>query len=356
LSATVGLDVGGAHLKVARLGAAGALVAARTVACPLWRGLDRLDQALDEAADDIPPTSEIAVTMTGELVDLWPDRTSGVTAIVAALADRYGAGRLAFYAGAVGFVDRDAASGHVARIASANWRATAEAMALEHESGLLVDVGSTTADIIPVANRRVSARGATDAERMAADELIYLGVARTPVMAMATRLPFAGAWVQPMAEHFATSADVFRLTGDLVESADLHPSADGGPKTPEASARRLLRMVGADLDADTAAAAELLARYLGEASLRRLCDAATAVLSRAPAVPVQAVVGAGVGRFLARRLAERLGLLYRDVAAGWTDDAGLAQAAADSAPAVAVAKLCAMRRAPIETDVGRSPL
>ncbi|GLK80680.1 hydantoinase/oxoprolinase family protein [Methylopila turkensis] len=336
----VGLDVGGAHLKLARLAAGDRLAAVRIVPCALWRGLDRLDAALDDLAGDIPHDAPVAATMTGELVDLWPDRATGVAAIAGALARRFGAGRLALYAGAEGFLPADHAGERAEAIASANWRATAEALAAEGDAGLMVDIGSTTSDLVPFTDGRVAARGATDAERMALDELVYLGVARTPVMAMAPRLPFAGAWVTPMAEHFATSADVHRLTGDLTEGADLHPAADDGPKTREASARRLLRMVGADLDATTWAQAETLARYLAEAQLRRLHDAAIGLLSR-PDAAARTVVGAGVGRFLAKRLAGRLGLGYRDIGEAFADDPALQAPAADCAPAVAVARLFA---------------
>lgn len=336
----LGWDVGGAHLKLARLGPSGALEAVRVVPCPLWRGLDELDRALDALRDDAPKGAVSAITMTGELVDLWPDRRTGVAALSERLADRLGADAR-FYAGAEGFVSAPEAAGRWASVASANWRATAEALAIEGGDGLLIDVGSTTADMIPFAGGRVTALGATDAGRMAEEELVYLGAARTPVMALGARVPFAGRWISPMAEHFATTADVFRLTNDLPEGADLHPAADGGEKTREASARRLLRMVGADLDAETAREADRLARWLGEAVLRRLADAASVVLSRpgAPASPT--IYGAGVGRFLAARLAQRLGLLYRDVGGLWSADPALASAAADCAPAVAAARLFA---------------
>jgi probable H4MPT-linked C1 transfer pathway protein len=345
MGAILGWDVGGAHLKLARLGAEGRLEAVRIVPCALWRGLDELDRAIDALAPDAPEGVGSAVTMTGELVDLWPDRASGIAALTERLSIRRKGGPLAFYAGARGFVDAKTAAEAWPAVASANWRATAEALAVLDNAGLLVDVGSTTADLVPFAAGAVLSRGTSDAERMAAEELVYLGATRTPVMALAPRLPFGGAWVRPMAEHFATSADVFRLTGDLAEGADLHPSADAGPKTAEASARRLLRMVGMDLSAETEASARALAAFLAEAALRRLADAAALVLSRPEAPRMPIVHGAGVGRFLAERVAQRLGLLYRDVGEAWSDDAALASAASDCAPAVAVARLFAARPA-----------
>lgn len=332
----IGWDVGGAHLKRAVIDAGGRLLSAEIVPCPLWRGLGELDAAL-AALGDGPPEAASAITMTGELVDLFPDRAEGVAALARRMAERL-AGPAAIYAGDAGFLAPAATAGAWALVASANWRATAEALAADGGAGLLVDIGSTTADIVPFADGRPLATGASDFERMAADELVYLGAARTPVMAIATRLPFAGRWIAPMAEHFATTADVFRLTGELPDGADLHEAADGGPKTAEASARRLLRMVGLDLTPETGPQARALAGWLSAEIVRRLRDAASGVLARTGR-DIRTVYGAGVGRFLGVRVARRLGLVYRDVGSAWADDPALAAAAADCAPAVAVARL-----------------
>src|SRR5690349_10857857 len=92
----VGWDIGGAHLKVAAVDG-GRLVAARQVACALWQGLDELRRAAAEALARLPEADRHAVTMTGELVDLFPDRASGVAAILAALGELVPAARVAVY-------------------------------------------------------------------------------------------------------------------------------------------------------------------------------------------------------------------------------------------------------------------
>lgn len=331
----LGWDVGGAHLKRAVLAPDGTLLAVDMAACPLWQGLDRLDQAM--AA--LPPVEGRSVaTMTGELTDLWPDRATGVTALAAALTERLGAGLL-LYAGRAGFVAPEAVGGHVADIASANWHATAAALARALPAGVLVDIGSTTADLVYFAGDSIHFAGYSDAERLETGELVYSGAARTPVMALAQALPFRGRRVPLMAEHFATAADVHRVTGDLPDGADLHPAADGGPKTREASARRLLRMVGRDLGPATLEEAEALARAAAEAQMQRLADALDLVASATAIPPGVPLVGAGVGRFLAARLATRAARPYADAGLLLAGAPALAGPAADCAPAVAVARL-----------------
>lgn len=331
----IGWDVGGAHLKRAVLAPDGQLLTVHIQPCPLWQGLDRLDAAM---AAMPPAEGRPVATMTGELVDLWPDRASGVAGLAAALADRLGPA-IRIYAGRAGFVEARDAPAYAADIASANWHATAAALARTLEAGVLMDMGSTTTDIVPFAGKVVRFRAYSDAERLESGELVYTGVTRTPVMALAAALPFGGRMVPLMAEHFATSADIHRLCGTLPGDADLHPAADGGPKTQEASARRLLRMVGRDLGPATFAEAEALAVHAAEVQLGRIHAALAQVLS-ADTVPADApLVGAGVGRFLVERLARRMDRAYRDAGHLLAGGPMLAAEAADCAPAVAVACL-----------------
>ena len=49
----------------------------------------------------------------------------------------------------------------------------------------MVDVGSTTADVIPIAAGRVAAAGRTDLDRLLAGELVYTGALRTNLAAIA---------------------------------------------------------------------------------------------------------------------------------------------------------------------------
>lgn len=335
----LGLDVGGAHLKAA-FARDGRILAVRQVPCRLWEGLDRLDAAFATALAGLPPPGRVALTMTGELADLFVDRGTGVAALVEAVAGRFPELPLLVWAGREGFLPPDpAARRSAAAVASANWLATASLAAARAGNGLLVDIGSTTTDILPLIGGVVRFAGYSDAERLAKGELVYQGLTRTPAMAMADRAPLAGAWVPLMNEYFATAADVWRLLGRLDETHDQHPAADNGPKTTEASARRLARMVGADLGPAGPEGWLGLAEWLGCAQLRRIEDAMRLVLSRERVPAAAPVVGAGCGRSLASDLAERLGRPCLDLAELIQVEPAAAAMAATCAPAVAVALL-----------------
>lgn len=348
-SATFGWDVGGAHVKVSMLDARGDVCDVAQWACALWQGLDHLERTVELVFERWPGARDAdalhAVTMTGEMVDLFEDRAHGVDAIARALAARL-RGPLRFYAGDAGWLDATACGDGWQRVASANWLATAQCVASRLADAVLIDIGSTTTDIVPVEHARVVARGQSDAARLATGELLYHGVVRTPLCGLAHRIAFDGIESNVMNEWFATTADVYRLTGELDPAHDLYPAADNGPKTPAASRARIARMIGRDAhDADEhawlafaqrwrAVQLDTLAANLASvvAAHERLADDR---LARAP------LVGAGCGRFLVAALAHEAGRDYVDFGKLVGVPAHCASWTATCAPGVAVALLAA---------------
>lgn len=335
-----GWDLGGAHLKLAVATGDGDLLEVVQLPCPLWQGLDRLERAIGEARARLPEGVERhGVTMTGELVDLFPNRAKGVGQLIDVMTGAFPDSELGIYCGRAGFLAPGDAVGQPEAVASANWLASAGLTAGRLDQALFMDLGSTTTDVLPLSGGAVRARGMTDAERLVSEELIYTGATRTPVMAVAEAVPFGGDRQRVMAEHFATMADVHRLTGRLPEDADQHPAADGGAKSAEASARRLARMLGRDRESAGMAEWRRLAGYLAERQLRTLQDAAERALSRGLLSDQAPLVGAGIGRFLLADLAARLKRPYRDFAELVTGAEAVREGAACCAPAAAVALL-----------------
>jgi probable H4MPT-linked C1 transfer pathway protein len=306
--AVIGWDVGGAHLKAARIEHDGTVSGVWLMPCPLWRGLDHLHQAIDRIENMMwaSDTCVHAVTMTGEMVDLFETRQAGVQALVALLNQRLGADRVLFYAGGQGWYDASQACQCAEHVASANWHATAHLVSTCVSEALLVDIGSTTTDLIPIREGLVATPSSSDRDRLSAGELVYTGVARTPLMALASEAPVAGHFTPLMAEHFATSSDIYRILGLLPEKADLHDTADGRAKTPAASRARLARMVGRDAwDLPGEAWAELAA-WFADAQMAQVGRAVRQVLSREMLAAEAPLVIAGVGGFLGPRLAARI--------------------------------------------------
>lgn len=317
-SAVLGWDVGGAHLKAALVDAESSAIAVIQVACPLWRGLVELQLAIENVIRQLQPSLADhallghVVTMTGELADIFPNRQEGVEKISAQMLASLGA-NIRFYAGSSGMVAATAIAQHAIAIASANWLASAEFVAKRKPQGLFIDIGSTTADFVLFNQHGVFCRGASDGERLQHEALVYSGVIRTPLMALGRRVPFAGEWQTLAAEHFATTADIYRLTGDLGATEDMTETADGSGKTLEDSARRLARMIGRDLDSAPLSAWTGLAEAFKQMQLNLLKDAALRNLSSGLIDSQAPFIGAGAGSFLVRELASQLNRKYCDI-------------------------------------------
>ncbi|WP_375408039.1 hydantoinase/oxoprolinase family protein [uncultured Methylobacterium sp.] len=304
-SPVIGWDLGGVHVKAALMRES-QVVEVVQAPCRLWEGVGALDAAFATLPERFRSSARHAVTMTGELTDCFADRADGV-AQLSAWAARSLTGTVAIYGGRAGFFGTEAAPGAAADIASANWHATAALVGRHRTAALLVDIGSTTADLIPIVDGRPAATGYSDAERLETGELVYTGVVRTPLLGLCRHAPFKGRRTALMAEYFATTADIYRLTGDLPESADQQDSADLKGKSIPESETRLARIVGRDHGEGSAGEWRALAEHFAEGQLRALHDAAALLLSRADMPGDAPLVVCGAGRFLADRLAGRLG-------------------------------------------------
>jgi (4-(4-[2-(gamma-L-glutamylamino)ethyl]phenoxymethyl)furan-2-yl)methanamine synthase len=216
-------------------------------------------------------------------------------------------------------------------VAAANWMASALAVAALHPDALLLDVGSTTADVIPIAAGRIAAEGRSDLDRLLAGELVYTGALRTNLAAIAARVPVRGGWCPVASEWFAISADVHLVLGHLAPAAYTCPTPDGRAASVESARERIARLVCADMEQLTPAEVEAIAAYLHAEQVRQLEAAARQTGARL--TDTAPVVAVGVGAFLGRAVAKGLG--RRVVELPWSP------AERDAAPAAALAGLAA---------------
>jgi probable H4MPT-linked C1 transfer pathway protein len=322
---TIGWDVGGAHLKAAYLNNTGQLEWVIQVPCALWRGLAELESAIDAILREFPSGDvNHAITMTGELVDLFANRKEGVLAISQVMENRL-IGDKQFYTGALqadyqGFTPAACVAQHWQAIASANWLASAAYVASRLHSmqtspyALLIDIGSTTTDFVVLKDHQPVCKGYTDAERLQSGELVYTGIIRTPLMAVSQEVVFEGKVTSTAAEYFATTADVYRLTGELSASDDMADTADGKEKTLVASVRRIARMIGRDAEEAELSSWVALAQSFRAAQFERLRDTVIHHAANFPDKTALTLIGAGVGRFLVKDLAAQMHVNYIDVA------------------------------------------
>ena len=270
----LGLDIGGANLKWARTDGA-----AQTLPFELWKQPAKLPAALAELVAGTPRFDEVAVTMTGELCDCFETRREGVDAILDAVVKTFQPLPQWIWCNDGQWLATSAARQAPYRVASANWLALATLAGrfMNAGPGLLIDIGSTTTDIIPCLDGKPVPQGRTDSDRLLTDELVYRGVRRTPILwSTSDRLA---------AELFATTLDAFLVLGKMPEDAADRGTADGRPTTKHFAHGRLARMLGGDGETCPAHATMRLAQSVIGGLTAEIGSAIKRVAGRLPACP-----------------------------------------------------------------------
>jgi hypothetical protein len=329
----LGLDIGGANIKAATSDG-------RAAAAPfsLWKAPDRLTDALRTLAAQLPPFDRIAVTMTGELADCFATKAEGVSRILSAVDALAGASPSFVWTTAGRFLSPREAREDWSQVAAANWHALATWIGRMAPRGtaLLLDVGSTTTDVIPLRDGEPCPSATTDLGRLLSGELVYTGVRRTPLCAVTSHVVIRGTQCPLAAELFATMLDAYLISGDLPPNENDCDTADGRPATAERACDRMARIVCCDR---TELGTDELRSLAGQFITAQVLQIQTAVARVAERgfERFSTVFLSGSGAFLGRRVIDG-SELCRDAA---RIDLGVqwSPAVAESACAYAVAML-----------------
>ena len=309
------LDVGGANIKAAvvKVGVPHTLLGAYTYYFPIWKlGKEKLGDALDKVNRLLGlRCNVVGLTMTAELSDAYQTKREGVEHIVDTVQKVYQGKPIYVLNTDCSFFDPEASVKAPLEVAGANWVATAWLAGKLLNNCIMIDVGSTTTDIIPVLRGRVAAKGKTDLERLQNSELVYTGALRTNLAALTRRVPVNGVSTPVSAEYFASTGDVHLILKHISEDEFTVETADGRGKSVDEAYARLARIVCADVEMLSKEALDKIARYLYTVQLKQITDALKKVLSKLEArdIEVKSCLTLGIGRrFLAKPAAAKLGL------------------------------------------------
>jgi hypothetical protein len=277
----IGIDVGGANLKVVNDDGA------HLHYCPLWEGAP-LTNLLNQYVT--APDDPAAVVMSGELADCFESKIEGISFIVSAVKTAFHSAR--FYGTDGQFHDCA-----VPQLAAANWLASADYLRTEYPDAVLLDIGSTTADILPLA-RFESMKGLTDLRRLQKGYLIYTGMLRGNIATLLQSVTLDRVITPVSSEYFAISADAHLVLGHITSAQYSCDTPDKKEKTRTAAFRRLARVVCADLDEIGTDGAYQIAEQFWEKQRGLICDQVQRVVAQSAAR--QILVG-GIGAHLFSR-------------------------------------------------------
>lgn len=332
----IGIDIGGANLKFSD-----GFGTHQTIPFALWRNPAGLGDALKAGLKKFPSADALAITMTGELCDCFESKRAGVQSIVEAVESvSNGLIPVSFYQVSGKFVDGQEACGNWKLTAASNWHSIAALTALEFplECGILVDIGSTTTDLIRFKHGLPHPQKSDDLGRMLCEELLYCGTGRTPLNVLLPEYPATNRRICLAGEYFATIEDALIVNGMFPERPDEQSPCDGRPLSIQYCRRRIAKMLCADADElddgilreiALAAQRKLLRRLTG--GIQRLISAESAESDS----PTERIVFSGSGERMARPILRRLG--WTGQTTFWSELFG--REASSAAAAFAIARL-----------------
>jgi probable H4MPT-linked C1 transfer pathway protein len=273
----------------------------------MWMKNNELSEALiGLLGTSIDEVDGVGVSMTAELVDAYKTKKEGVIDISNKSFDSFNVP--VGFVGLNGIMELLNVIDNPMMVAAANWIATAPLAAKIDQNCILIDIGSTTTDIIPIKNGKESAVGRSDLERLKTGELVYSGTLRTNVAALVEKIPLNDAVLRIASELFAVTADIQMVLGNITEDEYSCDTMDGAGKSIEESMRRLSRVVCGDMDVLNPDEIKSMAEYIYSAQVSRISEALLEVSKRNN---ISKVVTTGLGMdILGAKACELSGLEY----------------------------------------------
>ncbi len=314
----LGLDIGGANTKAAFIKTADSKInvfKATLEYFPFWkRDTEELCAMLSRLSGKVAGSAKldcVAVTLTAELSDVYRTKREGVNHILDCVSRVFGDSSILVVTVDSVLKTVQAAKAEPLKAAGANWAATGWTVAQQIRNCVIVDIGSTSASIIPIVDGKVAAAGKTDLEKLMNGELVYTGSLRTNVAAIVQSVPLKGAVARVSSELFAQSGDVHLVLGNIRVEDYTSETADGRGKTKAELLARLARVVCADTELLTEQEITQIAAYVYKNQVKQISEGLSQVYARLGTnakVTVPAVV-AGLGQdFLARKAAQKAGV------------------------------------------------
>ncbi len=289
MTIVLGLDIGGANTKFAILDYSEdkvSFLAAESEYFPLWKQLEKFSDYLKSIKEKIEKNYGIidytTFVTTAELADCFQTKKEGIetiSKIVESVFSKDNHTPLMYDVNGE-FLSTTKTAEKWLEVSATNWVASANFLGKEYPNAIILDIGSTTTDIIPIFNGKVVAKGKNDFERLASQELVYSGTLRTTIPAIIHEIKLRGKIVPLSSELFATSGDVYMALDMISENEFTVDTADGRPPSKGNALARLARTVCADHNQLSTSEIIQIAKQIKEKQFDILSAALNTVINR----------------------------------------------------------------------------
>ena len=238
----LGIDIGGANLKIIGVNADKKVVYVNYSSCKIWKNQHYLDKKLLEL-NKIKTQKKIkcGITMSAELCDCFKDRKVGAKQIFKScenlVFDYF------FYSKSKNLFLK---KGSYNNIISMNRHSIGRFLKKKIKNAIVIDFGSTTTDFIVIKNGEILNKNYEDFSRLNNNELLYTGFTRTPIFGISQQIKIQGESLSIIPEFFSDTADIYKVIGQLDTQIDIDKTADGLNRGYSNSLRRVSRSFGFD--------------------------------------------------------------------------------------------------------------
>ena len=246
---------------------------------PMWSNNDDLSQVLIELIENICPVSEIdavGISMTAELVDAYDTKKDGVLDVVRKCEETFSCPIA--YVGVDGMLSK----------------------AEIEETPLKCAIGKS------------------DFDRSATGELVYTGTLRTNLASFLDKVELNGKEYRVASELFAQTADVYMVLDLITEDDYVCDTFDGEGKSKIECARRIARVVCADLEMLSMEDIVEMSKFIHQKQVEQIADGLKQVVETQN---LDLIVTTGLGKdILDKKAAELLGLNVKSMGDVLTDE------------------------------------
>jgi probable H4MPT-linked C1 transfer pathway protein len=236
----LGIDIGGANTKITEID--GNNYKIHHIYFPMWKNNEKLTELLKKYSKGV---DAVALVMTAELVDAYETKKEGVDDILNSVENAFNCPIYVLDADG-NFLNPKEARENYLKVSAANWTATTKFISeYIDDNCILVDMGSTTTDIIPIKDGKILANK-TDLDRLMNNELIYVGTLRTPLSFLANKVNFRGKLTHISSEYFAITGDINVILGKIKEEDYTCETPDGKGVDKESCLTRIARVLCGD--------------------------------------------------------------------------------------------------------------
>ncbi|MEA2069823.1 MAG: hydantoinase/oxoprolinase family protein [Asgard group archaeon] len=287
----LGLDIGGANTKYALLEnkqKEDSVLCYDSDFFPIWKQYDNyghyLHSLYKKLLEKFTHIDVIVSVITAELADCFETKKEGITKISKTIdkvfLEKGLAKKALIYSVSGRFLSRKKAISKWMEVAAANWHAAAKYIGLLYPNCIIIDIGSTTTDIIPVHRGNIVSKGRNDLTRLQNSELVYTGLLRTNVATIVSKISLHSKEIPVASELFATTGDVYFILGEITKKEFTTETVNNKPITKNYSSNRLARIICADTNMLNAEDICDIARQIKEQQFTKIQKALRIVQNR----------------------------------------------------------------------------